>query len=255
MRMSDQSLFDAFAHALRNRQESAPSFALGDAARARAGLAVYRNTMRASLAKALAEKFPVVEQLVGEKFFRFAALEFLNAHPPSSPLLSDYGGAFPAFLASFEPAQSVPYLADMARLEIAWLEAYRAADATPMSAKAVAAAGADDPTRLRIRMHPSARFVRSHFPIVSIWRRCKEGAKIDIKMQKGECAMIARPRADVNVTALGAGAFAALTALSEGATVEQAFEAAASDGDFDPQAVFQILMQSGVVVAAMTDKE
>src|SRR5262245_5599191 len=56
---------------------------------------VYRNNVIASLTEALRETFPVVHRLVGEHFFDFAASEFVGSHPPSHPVLSEYGDAFP----------------------------------------------------------------------------------------------------------------------------------------------------------------
>ena len=54
-------------------------------------------------------------QFVGKG--RAMAREFVRAHPPSSPLLFLYGQEFPAFMETFEPARSIPYLADVARIE------------------------------------------------------------------------------------------------------------------------------------------
>ena len=83
---------------------------------------VYRNNLYARLSDALRSRYPVVERLVGRDFFYAAAAVFIGAHPPSSPVLIEYGEAFPAFLETFEPARELPYLADTARLE--WLDGF-----------------------------------------------------------------------------------------------------------------------------------
>ncbi|MGS0757134.1 HvfC/BufC family peptide modification chaperone, partial [Roseateles sp. GG27B] len=105
-----------------------------------ARLAVYRNNVVSSLVDALAETFPVVEQLVGSEFFRAMAVLFVRQAPPRSRVLAHYGQAFPSFIADFEPAQGLPYLADMARLEVARVAAYHAADADSVSAAMVSLA-------------------------------------------------------------------------------------------------------------------
>jgi hypothetical protein len=79
-------------------------------------LAVYRNNVFAALSDALRETFPVVCRLVDERFFAYAAHEFIAAHPPSRPALFEYGGAFPDFLAGFPPCRELAYLPDVARL-------------------------------------------------------------------------------------------------------------------------------------------
>ncbi len=91
--------------------------------------AVYRNNVVAGLVKALGTRFPALSRIVGEEFFNAMARVFVIAHPPRSPLLMTYGDDFPDFIADFEPAAELPYLADVARLEAARTRAYHAADA------------------------------------------------------------------------------------------------------------------------------
>ena len=76
---------------------------------AQARFAVYRNNVASSLIKALEARFPVIERLVGDAFFKGVAHAFIRAHPPRSPVLMEYGDAFPAFLTAF-PAGAEPAL-------------------------------------------------------------------------------------------------------------------------------------------------
>src|SRR5712691_11487100 len=78
-------------------------------------LDIYRNTFLLTLTKALRLCFPAVQKLVGEEFFEGAAQICVAEHPPRSAWLDQYGGAFPDFLQAFSPAESVPYLSDVAR--------------------------------------------------------------------------------------------------------------------------------------------
>ena len=54
-------------------------------------LQVYRNNIFISLTAALAAVYPVVQRLVGEGFFKYAADAFIRAHPPASGNLHDFG--------------------------------------------------------------------------------------------------------------------------------------------------------------------
>src|SRR6266576_6442706 len=111
------------------------------------------------LGKALKSRFPVVEKIVGEEFFAAMARVFVLKQPPRSPLLAIYGDEFAAFIATFEPARELPYLADVARLEAARTHSYHAADATPLGADHFAGFDTDAVAGIRIDMHPSTEIV------------------------------------------------------------------------------------------------
>ncbi|MFN0113432.1 MAG: DUF2063 domain-containing protein [Paracoccaceae bacterium] len=131
--------------------------------------AVYRNNVAVGLTEALETQFPVLRKLVGEDFFKAMAGIFLRQHPPSSPVMAGYGAAMPDFLAAFGPAAHLGYLPDVARLELAILDSYHAADAPPLSAGALARLPDLPPESTRLALSPSARLVRSPWPVFSIW--------------------------------------------------------------------------------------
>ncbi len=133
--------------------------------------AVYRNNVLSSLIDALAQGFPVLQQLVGEEFFRAMAKMFVRAQPPRSRILAFYGQEFPAFVEAFAPAASLPYLADLARLEMLRIQAYHAADATTLAPQDIGAALADEAGlgELRWVLHPSVAVLRSRHAVVSLW--------------------------------------------------------------------------------------
>lgn len=217
-----------------------------------AALAIYRNNMRVGIARALGEKFPVTRALVGDDFFKVMARSFIEAAPPRTPMIADYGDNFPNFIDEFAPARTIAYLADMARFEILWLRAYRAADKTPLSTDEIVCEGGEDPSTLKFQFHPSAQLFSSRYPVASIWRRHQPDAdKMNIDPAAGEDALIVRPERDVSVIILESGAHTALERLKNGKTVADAFAAAAaSSPDFDAAAAFSLIMQSGAVITA-----
>jgi hypothetical protein len=154
---------------------------------------VYRNNVAHGLIAALRQRFPVVERLVGAEFFGAMARVFVEANPPETPMLMTYGGALPGFLERFPPVARLPYLADVARLELARGRAYHAADDPPVALDALAAAAQADPEGLRLRLHPSVGLVASRWPAVSIWRSNQPGATPGRLTARGaECALVAR---------------------------------------------------------------
>src|SRR5262245_46106327 len=78
---------------------------------------IYRNNTLISLTGSLKANFPVTVRLVHERFFHWVAQEFIRRHPPEEARLSSYGAKLPAYLASLAACRSVPYVAEVARLE------------------------------------------------------------------------------------------------------------------------------------------
>lgn len=129
--------------------------------------AVYLNNVHHGLTQALADAYPVVRRLVGEEFFLAVARLYVAGNLPRTRGLTHYGDRFPAFLHRFPPARALPYLADVARLERAALEALHAADApaaTPEDLLSLGAALAETP----LPLHPAVRLVASRHPALAI---------------------------------------------------------------------------------------
>lgn len=223
----------------------------GEAARR---FAVYRNNVTVSLIDALGKRFPVIARLVGDDFFRAMARLYAEQHRPSSPALLEWGRSFPQFLAAFEPLAAYPYMADVARIELARGRAYHAADAEPLSPVLIAAAAAS-PETARLFLHPSVQVLQSLRPAVSIWRVNQPGVAPGPIAAGGETALILRNRSfDVSVESLSAGDTAFLLAILGGEGLLAAAEIARfADPDHDPQPVLLRLMRAGAVVAPIED--
>ncbi|KXU84748.1 hypothetical protein CR51_42065 [Caballeronia megalochromosomata] len=185
---------------------------------------VYRNNVVAGLVGALKAAFPAVCRIAGDEFFAAMARVYVALEPPRTPVMLDYGETFPDFIRRFEPAQSVPYLHDVARFERAWVEAYHAAEAQPADPARLATIDSRSLTQIAFVLHPSVRVVRSSFPVVQIWAmNIEDGvpAAIDIS-SGGESALVVRPHADVEVRRLPAGAATFVQSLAMNASVADA---------------------------------
>ena len=138
-------------------------------------LDIYRNTFLLTLTRALRLCFPVVQKLVGEEFFEGAAQIFVAEHPPRSAWLDQYGSAFPDFLHAFSPAESVPYLSDVARLEWAVSGALHAPDTEPLDINRLASISSEDQRRIRLIAEPSINLLYLAYPADAIWRAVLAG--------------------------------------------------------------------------------
>lgn len=133
-------------------------------------LSVYRNTFVQTLIRALRLSYPAVDRLVGTEFFDAAARDFIVEQPPRTSYLDHFGGDFAGFLDRFEPAASVPYLGDVARLEWAVCRAVHAPDAAPLTLAALGAVDAADYARIFFTPHSSVGLVHTVYPVDVIWR-------------------------------------------------------------------------------------
>lgn len=132
-------------------------------------LSVYRNTFTQTLIRALRLSYPAVDRLVGAAFFDAAAGDFVVQQPPRSSFLDDFGGDFAAFLERFAPAASLPYLADVARLEWAVSRALHAPDAAALSLASLGSVDAADYAQICFTPHPSVSLIHTIFPADVIW--------------------------------------------------------------------------------------
>lgn len=212
---------------------------------------VYRNNVVTGLVEALKAAFPAVCRIVGEDFFAAMARIYVALEPPWSPVMLDYGETFPDFIEEFEPAKSVPYLPDVARLERAWVEAYHAAEASPIDPAPLATIDSRNLPRIGLALHPSVRVVRSSFPIIPIWLMNIDGAVPAATDVSGGCenALVIRPAADVEVRRLPAGAAGFILGIAAKATVADATTLAFDeDSDFDLASALRDLFAINAIV-------
>jgi hypothetical protein len=213
---------------------------------------VYRNNVTVSLIDALAAAFPATLRIVGEDFFRAMARFHVRSTPPTSPLLFEYGRGFPGFIERYEHARSMPWLADVASIERAWLDAYHAADAEPLHPEALASIPASRLANAVFMPHPAASVLRSAYPAVTIFTANRQSAPVGrIETTEPEDALITRPRLDVMVRRLPAGGVVFLTSLLARHTLGAAAAAALSDSpSFDLAANIRGMLDAGAFTAA-----
>ncbi|MBB4364379.1 hypothetical protein GGD65_005437 [Bradyrhizobium sp. CIR18] len=242
----------AFAPALLDPARSTPAIVTGPNGKA-AGRRydVYRNNVTVSLIDALAAIYPAVQRITGAEFFRAMARFHVRSNPPTSPLLFEYGRDFPEFIAAYEHAQDMPFLADVARIERAWLDCYHARDAAPLPADRLSAVTPGRLAELVFVAHPAARCLRSRYAAVTIFAANRDGAPLlRIDASTPEDALITRPAFDVTVRRLppGGAVFASnlISGLSLGEAAAAALEAAP---EFDIAANIAGLIEAGAFIS------
>ena len=215
--MSELTRFqDAFCAALGGEADALSPWLADTAA---PGLAVYRNTVLKGAVDALASNFPTVQRLVGEAWFRAAAREYALAAPPPEPALLGYGAGFPNWLAAFEPAAGLPYLAPAAGLDRLWSEAHLAPPAAPLQGDAFEGLDEDGLAYTAARLHPAARFAWFARNIPSLWLANRPPAEPDGPFEladRPEGVLVTRPGGEVRARVVDAATFAFLCACRDG---------------------------------------
>ncbi len=205
---------------------------------------VYRNNVHHSLTRALAARFPVIEQLVGADFFAAMAHVYIGASPPNDPVMLRWGESFSGFLNGFPPVTHLPFLGDVARLEYARGRACHAADADPIATDALQVAHLDV---LRLGLHPSVSLFTSPLPAVQIWKAHQTGSTRAPLVSGPDYALIARqPNFTIIVEQIEPGTFAVLTGLKAGEPLGLAAEKA------DPTPALTLLLRYGLITDIST---
>lgn len=216
-------------------------------------LGVYRTNTVKSLTDVLAAAFPVLERIVGERFFRAAALAFIEAHPPQQPALYRYGDGFADFLKRFPPAKDLPYLPDVAHLEWARIESYFAADAKPLNPARLGTIPSEHLGSVVFQVHPSVHLIGSPFPVFEIWavNQPKHTSVPEIDFNASEHGIVLRRDQNVTQRTLTQAGFAWLKAIADSTALGPATDSAtAIDDDFDLQDTLQLLLAEGAFTDA-----
>jgi hypothetical protein len=190
-------------------------------------LNIYRNTFVTGITKALRLSFPAVHRLVGNDFFEGAAGLFIAEHPPRAAYLDEYGADFPQFLRGFQPAASLEYLPDVARLEWAVSHAIHAPDIEPLDLSRLEVLVPEDQVRVCFVPNPSIALLCADCPVDAIWRGVLSGddaalAAVDLKAGP-VWLLVERCATGVEVSRLDTATWRFAAALCEGRPLAKVF--------------------------------
>lgn len=195
-----------------------------------ARLSIYRNTATAVLVNAICLAFPAVQRLVGTECFEGVARRFIDASPPDSAWLDEYGAMFPAFLVQLPDVVSIPYLADVAHLEWQVNGVLHAPDIPALDVARLVALDEETLGALSLRPHPAVRLAHCAFPADAIWRAVLEqddAAMRAIRLDDGPVHLLVQRTAEgVDAVRLGDGEHRVATALFAGEAIRDALSLA-----------------------------
>ncbi|MGV6817893.1 MAG: HvfC/BufC family peptide modification chaperone [Thiotrichales bacterium] len=178
---------------------------------------IYRSSFQGIQVDAMAAIYPVVQALTGEAFFRAMAKKYLQQYPSRSGDLHQIGEQFPAFIKTFPPAVSLPYLADTGTLEWAWHRCFHAADRQNFDFAAFSACAAQP--EVIFHLSPDVHFLQSDFPVHRIWEanQAENNREIDLDAEPGpHYLLIDRTDYRVSITSINGEQFNFLQSVGAG---------------------------------------
>jgi hypothetical protein len=216
---------------LEGRDGSVASLIQGNGIAPDRRLQIYRNAARLLLMEALKANFPATCRIVGGEFFAHAAAEFVARHPPRQPRLAEYGAEFPAFLAAFAPASSLPWLPDLARLEWAMLACQEAEEAPALGAADLEESAPETLPQLRFAPHPACCLLASPWPVDRIrsFALAPEGESAPAMQGDPIRLLIRRTPAGIMLRRLGNAEFTLLERLLAGFALDEALDGVEGD--------------------------
>jgi hypothetical protein len=230
---------------------SIPVFFSTESSIIRQRLAIYRGNVQSIWTKTLENTFPVLQQLVGNEFFTYLALQYGRQFPSQSGDLNQFGSQFSCFLAEEATVNAYPYFASVAALEWQLHCAYYAENQVAISLQQFLSGAGSAAQQSRLLFHPASSLFRAPYAAVQVYlaHQVQPVPPIDVPLNVSSSALISRPMWRVELTRLDTASFQALQALQQGQVLGDALEQAISiDAQFDIAAQLQNWFSLGTFV-------
>ena len=142
-------------------------------------LAIYYDAYRLRLLEALTSNYPVLRAWIGDEEFENAGIAYLAAYPSRHFSIRYFGHRLPEYLATTEPWNGQPYLAEMASLEWALSETFDADDGAVIGVEDMAGIPADAWPTMRLRLHPAMRRLNLRWNTPIIWKAVNQSLEVE----------------------------------------------------------------------------
>jgi hypothetical protein len=184
-------------------------------------LDIYANMYFYRLRDALKDDFSAVCAVVGEAHFHNLVTDYLLVHPPSHFSLRYAGKHLASFLASHASLARWPFVADLARLEWAILDAFDAPDAPVLVPEALGSVAPERWPTMRFRLTPSLCLLDVGWPVHAVWTQTQRQVPPADPPPVRTLLRVWRQNLRVYHCAITEAEHSALTAITRGATLAE----------------------------------
>jgi hypothetical protein len=126
---------------------------------------VYRNDYTARLSSVLGDNFESLWTILGDEEFFDISLKYIEGNPSKFFDLGEYGNDLPSFLKAHE----IPYLSELATMEIEFRRLFNSD--VEQSVNPDVFASLEDPTALRMTFTKKHFLFCSEYPLYKIWEK------------------------------------------------------------------------------------
>ena len=138
-------------------------------------LHVYHHAYRARLVEVLLDDYPSVAHAIGESAFETLCHAYVQKHPSRSPNLNHFGRHMPALLRAQKTQPVRRFLADLAELEWAMVDAIHAPDASVLSLQELAAIPPEQWEGALLPKSDSLRLLSFAYPVNAYLQALRDG--------------------------------------------------------------------------------
>jgi hypothetical protein len=191
-----------------------------DKARALLGLKAHANTISHARLVALEDSYPRLHAHMGHEDFHTLSRDYVEQDHILTRDLNHIGAGFAAFLTDRQYGGTE---IDLARIEWAWLESYRSAEAVPLALTDIAALAEAELLAFPIAAHPAMRLINLTGAL--------SPKLVELADMEPQALMIARPEAQILFHPLTAVEQAIAEKIANSATMGNLLQHALELGD------------------------
>ena len=188
---------------------------------------IYANAYFYRLLECLKEEYPATLAVIGSNDFAGLTHDYLVWWPPTEPSIFYAGRYLAEFLRNHDLAKCRPFLAELARLERATLDAFHAPDTPVLADEAMRAIPALQWPTIELRSHPGVEILRGQWRVTEVLGAVELGDKWVEPARETNAVIVWRRGTRVHYRILEDAETDALALLQKGASFAAICEAIA----------------------------
>ena len=192
-------------------------------------LEIYREQFWLRHTSSLVEDFPGLGGILGQNDWEKLAEQYLLEVKPESYTLRDLGQRLPELISRADWLPHQPLCLDMARLELAYVDAFDAPDTEHLPPERLAGIAEDELAGARLVLAPSVKLLEVSYPVADLRRALRTAGDEPVAIPEPSPSCLVVYRRDLKLWDMPVSpvAHAFLTAVQAGAPLAAAAEQAA----------------------------